>query len=127
MENLISIIVLSAVVLYFGTVNFLEKRNATKREQELLNRLMARTLGEFTDAVWVYWSRDRNRWNTVDRAVVLDGTNCTWSTDCIGLPGVIRRGDRLAILYDAPGGTSVSHMRRHVGLAWLDLPLRPPE
>ena len=28
--------------------------------------------------------------------------------------------------YDAPGGTSTSHMRRHIGLAWLDLPLPVP-
>ncbi len=81
--------------------------------------------GEYTDAVWVYWSRDLNHWNTKDKAVVLDGKNCAWSTDCIGLPSVLRRGDRLAIFYDAPGGTSVSHMNRHVGLAWLDLPLKP--
>ncbi len=83
--------------------------------------------GEYTDAIWVYWSRDLDRWSARDRAVVLDGRNCTWSTDCIGLPSVVRKGDRLAILYDAPGGDSVSHMRRHIGLAWLELPLRPPE
>ena len=82
--------------------------------------------GEYTDAIWVYWSKDLEHWSTHDRAVVLDAKNCTWSTDCIGLPSVVKRGDRLAILYDAPGGTSVSHMRRHVGLAWLELPLRPP-
>jgi predicted GH43/DUF377 family glycosyl hydrolase len=82
--------------------------------------------GEYTDAVWVYWSKDLNSWSTEQRAVVLDGANCTWSKDCIGLPGVVKRGDRLAILYDAPGEHSVSHMKRHVGLAWLDLPLRPP-
>ncbi len=28
--------------------------------------------------------------------------------------------------YDAPGGNSTSHMKRHVGLAWLQLPLSPP-
>ena len=33
--------------------------------------------GEYTDAVWVYWSKDLNRWSTEDRAVVLDGANCT--------------------------------------------------
>jgi len=33
---------------------------------------------------------------------------------------------RLAVLYDAPGGDSKSHMKRDVGLAWLDLPLVPP-
>ena len=45
---------------------------------------------------------------------------------CIGLPGIIVRNGRLAILYDGAPGESVSHMRRHIGLAWLDLPLVPP-
>jgi hypothetical protein len=28
--------------------------------------------------------------------------------------------------YDAPGGDSMSHMGRDIGLAWIDLPLTPP-
>lgn len=86
----------------------------------------AEAAGEYTDAVWVYWTKDPNHWNLQHKAVVLDGRNCTWSKRCIGLPGVIRVGDGLAVLYDAPGGDSVSHMRRHIGLAWLALPLTPP-
>lgn len=82
--------------------------------------------GEYTDAVWVYWSTDPNRWNPKNKAVVLDGRNCTWSKNCIGLPSVVRAGDRLALFYDAPGGDSTSHVRRNIGLAWLDLPLTPP-
>ncbi len=82
--------------------------------------------GEFTDAVWVYWTRDLNQWNPKDKAVVLDGRNCLWSKRCIGLPSVAKVGQRLAILYDAPGGDSLSHMNRDVGLAWLDLPLAAP-
>ena len=81
---------------------------------------------EYTDAVWVYWSKDLNKWNPANKAVVLDGKNCTWSTKCIGLPSVIKVQNKLAILYDAPGGNSKSHMRRDVGLAWLTLPLLPP-
>ncbi len=81
---------------------------------------------EYTDAVWVYWTRDLNRWNAADKAVVLDGRNCTWSRKCIGLPSTVKVGKRLALLYDAPGGASKSHMRRDVGLAWLTLPLRAP-
>jgi len=57
---------------------------------------------------------------------VLDGQNCAWSKDCIGIPSVVQVGRRLAVLYDAPGGTSVSHMKRDIGLAWLNLPLIPP-
>lgn len=82
--------------------------------------------GEYTDAIWVYWSKVLERWDPQDKAVVLDGKNCVWSRDCIGMPSVIRVGNRLAVLYDAPGGTSVSHMGRDIGLAWLQLPLRPP-
>jgi hypothetical protein len=79
---------------------------------------------EYTDAIWVYWSRDLNHWNPENKAIVLDGRNCTWSKKCIGLPSVVQVGNRLAIFYDAPGGDSKSHMNRDVGLCWLDLPLR---
>ena len=82
--------------------------------------------GEYTDAVWVYWTKDLNRWNAGDKAVVLDGKNCTWSRKCIGLPSVVKVGNRLAVLYDTPGGDSKSHMNRDVGLAWLALPLTAP-
>ncbi len=81
---------------------------------------------EFTDAIWVYWSRDLNRWDRRHKAVVLDGRNCAWSQNCIGMPTVIRVGERLALMYDAPGGDSLSHMQRDIGLAWLDLPLKMP-
>ncbi|HOW73039.1 MAG TPA: hypothetical protein PKY77_20780 [Phycisphaerae bacterium] len=82
---------------------------------------------EYTDAVWVYWTRDLLKWNAADKAVVLDGANCAWSNRCIGLPTVLKVGRRLAVIYDAPGGNSISHMKRDVGLAWLELPLIPPE
>ncbi|HNC24487.1 MAG TPA: hypothetical protein PLU52_09790 [Opitutaceae bacterium] len=92
---------------------------------ELGNQVGAGTV-EYTDAVWVYWTKDLNRWDPAHKAVVLDGRNCAWSRVCIGLPTVVPCGDRLALLYDAPGGNSLSHMRRDVGLAWLPLPLVPP-
>ncbi len=79
---------------------------------------------EFTDAVWVYWSKDLEHWDPKHKAVVLDGKNCTWSKACIGMPSVIRVGKRLAVLYDGPGGESVSHMGRDIGVAWMELPLR---
>jgi predicted GH43/DUF377 family glycosyl hydrolase len=78
---------------------------------------------EYTDAIWVYWSKDLNKWESKNKAVVLDGQNCTWSKKCIGLPSVVPVANRLALFYDAPGGNSTSHMKRNVGLAWLDLPL----
>jgi len=81
---------------------------------------------EYTDAIWVYWTKDLNNWHPENKAVVLDEENCTWSKTCIGLPSVLQVGDRLAIFYDGPGDKSTSHVKRHVGLAWLDLPLIPP-
>ena len=82
--------------------------------------------GEYTDAVWVYWTKDLSTWKVADKAVVLDGRNCAWSRKCIGLPSVLKVGNRLALVYDAPGGDSKSHMKRDIGLAWLELPLIPP-
>lgn len=82
--------------------------------------------GEYTDAIWVYWSKDPGKWNPDNKAVVLDGSNCKWSHHCIGMPTVIRYQNRLALLYDAPGENSVSHMRRSIGLAFLELPLVVP-
>lgn len=81
--------------------------------------------GEYTDAIWVYWTKDLNHWNAGHKAVVLDGENCTWSRKCIGMPSVVKAGNRLAIFYDAPGGDSKSHMGRDIGLAWLNLPINP--
>ena len=78
---------------------------------------------EYTDAIWVYWTQDPTRWRAEDKAVVLDGGNCRWCTAAIGLATVTRVGERLALFYDAPGGDSIDHMRRNIGLAWLELPL----
>jgi predicted GH43/DUF377 family glycosyl hydrolase len=80
---------------------------------------------DYTDAVWVYWSKDLNVWNLSRKAVVLGGSNCKWSKKCIGLPSVLRVGKRLALFYDGPGGESTSHMGRDIGFSWLDLPLVP--
>jgi predicted GH43/DUF377 family glycosyl hydrolase len=83
---------------------------------------------EYTDAIWVYWTRDLTRWNPRDRAVVLDGSNCKWSKHIVGLPSAVKAGARLALFYDGYGGAELppgaqSHMRRDIGLAWLNLPL----
>jgi predicted GH43/DUF377 family glycosyl hydrolase len=90
------------------------------------NHIGLEAKAEFTDAIWVYWTQDLNHWNPDDKAVVLDGANCGWSRKCIGLPSVVKVGNRLAVIYDAPGGDSTSHMKRDVGLAWLELPLAIP-
>jgi predicted GH43/DUF377 family glycosyl hydrolase len=76
---------------------------------------------EYTDAIWVYWSKDIFHWNVNDKAIVLDSTNCTWSKGAIGMPSVIKVGNKLAVLYDAYEGYSTYHMRRNIGLAWIDI------
>jgi predicted GH43/DUF377 family glycosyl hydrolase len=87
---------------------------------------------EYTDAVWVYWTRDLDHWDPTHKAVVLDRANCSWSKHIIGLPSVVRMGDRLALFYDSNAETTIpqgvkSHMNRDIGLVWLWLPLVPPE
>lgn len=82
-------------------------------------------LGEYRDAVWVYWTQDINVWNPANKAVVVDGQSCTWSKKSIGMAAVARVGDRLGLIYDAPGGDSVDNMQNSLGLAWIDLPLIP--
>ncbi len=86
---------------------------------------------EYTDAIWVYWTKDLKKWDPDNKAVVLDSVNCSWSKKIIGLPSVIKVGSKLAILYDGNNAAEIpsgdkSHMRRDIGLAWLELPLKPP-
>lgn len=86
---------------------------------------------EYTDAIWVYWSKDLTQWNPAHKAVVLDSRNCKWSKHIIGLPSVVPMGKRLAIFYDGQDADPIppgvkSHMNRDIGLAWLDLPLSIP-
>jgi hypothetical protein len=75
----------------------------------------------------VYWTKDLNKWSAANKAIVLDPTNCKWSRNIIGLPSVVKHGNRLAIFYDGQAGDEMSHMRRDVGLAFLNLPLNPPK
>ena len=108
---------------------YYERRNKTWFV--FTNHVGLRNRGEYTDAIWVYWTKDLNKWNPDNKAVVLDSVNCSWSKHIIGLPSVLKRGKRLAIFYDGnnmpiiPSGHN-SHMRRDIGVAWLKLPLRTP-
>ncbi len=49
---------------------------------------------EYTDAIWVYWTKDLNKWDTKHKAIVLDKNNCTWAKGAIGMPSVIKVGNR---------------------------------
>jgi hypothetical protein len=64
--------------------------------------------------------------DAIRKAVVLDSHNCTWSKGVIGLPSVVKAGNRLALFYDGVQGGGRGHMGRDVGLAFLDLPLQLP-
>jgi hypothetical protein len=68
-----------------------------------------------------------NNWDKVRKAVVLDEINCKWSPAVVGLPSVLRVGNRLAIFYDGLSSVTISHVGRDVGLAFLPLPLHPPK
>jgi predicted GH43/DUF377 family glycosyl hydrolase len=81
---------------------------------------------EYTDAVWVYWSKDPEKWDAGNKAVVLDSSICKWTKNVIGLPSVVKAGNRLAVFYDGLAEDSLSHMRRDIGLAWVKLPLEAP-
>jgi len=79
---------------------------------------------EYTDAIWVYWSKNIYHWNSKNKAIVLDKNNCTWAKGAIGMPSVIKIGGKLALLYDGVNGNSTSHMGRDIGLAWIQLPIK---
>jgi hypothetical protein len=85
---------------------------------------------EYTDAIWVYWTKDLNHWDTARKALVLDSRSAPWTPYIVGLPSVVQIGSRLALFYDGnsaqqlPAG-SASHMSRDVGLAWINLPIVP--
>lgn len=79
--------------------------------------------GEYTDAIWVFWTKDIYHWNEKNKAIVLDKYNCSWAKGAIGMPTVMRVGNKLALLYDGVEGNSTSHMHRNIGLAWMNLPL----
>jgi predicted GH43/DUF377 family glycosyl hydrolase len=87
---------------------------------------------DYTDAIWVYWTNNLDKWSAANKAVVLDGSNCSWSKKIIGLPSVLKVDNRLVLFYDGyagdttPVGSDV-HMRRDIGMAWLELPIKLPE
>jgi predicted GH43/DUF377 family glycosyl hydrolase len=93
---------------------------------------------ESTDAIWVYWTHDIEKWNADHRAIVLDSSNSSWSKLVVGLPSILPANGKLAIFYDGldPRTERVNgvgehpdayrHMLRDIGLAWLDLPIKTP-
>jgi len=83
--------------------------------------LSEETTEEYTDAIWVYWSKDPKCWNPKNKAIVVDETSCDWCQRPIGMPTVTFADGRLALLFDAYPGNVTHHMYRDIGLVWLDL------
>lgn len=81
---------------------------------------------EYTDAIWVYWSKDLNSWDSTNKAIIVDKSTSGWARGAIGMPTVIAYNDKLAVLYDGVEGVGREHMNRNIGLALLDLPLEVP-
>lgn len=81
--------------------------------------------GEYTDAIWVYWTNDINNWSTSNRAVVVDGRT-SWSPMVVGVPTIVEKNGRLGIIYDGRPDTGQSHIDRDLGINWIDLPINNP-
>ena len=87
---------------------------------------------EFADAIWVYWSNDLNSWSPAQKAVVMDGASSKWSKAAIGLPTIIEKDDKLAVIYDGSKTatnlpTLSDNLYRDIALAWIQLPIKTPK
>lgn len=79
---------------------------------------------EYTDSVWVYWSKDIEHWSADNKAVVMDASVSSWAKGAIGMPSVIQRDEKtLVLLYDGVCGSGTGHLHRHIGMAEISLPL----
>jgi hypothetical protein len=54
---------------------------------------------EYTDAIWVYWTKDLDKWNPENKAIVLDASVSTWAKGAIGLPSVIKKDENTLCLF----------------------------
>lgn len=80
----------------------------------------------YTNSIWVYWTKDIEKWNADDKAVVIDKNVSTWAKGAIGLATVIKKDEyTLALVYDGSEGDSLGHLNRKIGLAYISLPLEP--
>ena len=77
----------------------------------------------YTDAVWVYRTKDIFHWNAADKAIAMDARMSAFAKGAVGMPSVMRIGNKLALLYDGTVDGGIGHLHRHIGLAFLDLPL----
>lgn len=79
----------------------------------------------YTDAVWVYWTKDLDCWDPENKALVFDGTMGNWANGAIGFPSVIKKDNKtLYMFYDAVNGDGVGHLDRHIGVCEIALPIK---
>ena len=82
----------------------------------------------YTDAVWVYWSRDLNHWNVQDKAVAMDASMSRFGKGAIGMPSVVKMDEStLALFYDASPDGRTDHLDRSICMVSIPLPLRARE
>jgi predicted GH43/DUF377 family glycosyl hydrolase len=82
---------------------------------------------DYTDAAWVYWTKDIDHWDQNNKAIVIDSSLSAWAKGAIGMPTVVKIDSaKLAIYYDGCVGNGTGHLGRSIGLAYVKLPLQPP-
>ena len=82
----------------------------------------------YTDAVYVYSSKDPFHWDPACGRILVDASNSAWAHGAIGMPTVIKTApNTLSIVYDGVEGSGCGHLNRCIGLGTLPLPLKPFE
>ena len=82
---------------------------------------------DYTDAAWVYWTKDIDHWDQNNKAIVIDASVSTFAKGAVGMPTVVKvDSSKLALFYDGCVGTGTGHLGRSIGLAYIKLPLQPP-
>lgn len=80
----------------------------------------------YTDAVYVYCTKDPYHWDPACSRILVDSTVSSWAHGAIGLATVAKMDDHtLAIVYDGVEGDGKGHLNRKIGFGTLPLPLEP--
>ena len=80
----------------------------------------------YTDAVYVYCSKDPCRWDAECCKILVDASVSTWAHGAIGLATVTKAdAHTLAVVYDGVEGDGQGHLDRKIGYGTLPLPLAP--
>lgn len=78
-----------------------------------------------TDSIWVYRTKNIEKWCQEDKAIVVDSNVSTWAKGAIGMPNVLKKDAKtLILIYDGVVGNGIGHLNRCIGLAEIELPLK---